>query len=115
MSTTLLALYRRPEGGEDAVQTFRRRYADEHLPLVREVPGLQALRVGEVVRTLGESELFMVARLIFPDRATFEAALASAPMRAAGRVLREIAPGLVTMLVIEPDGALSSGPEEGGA
>jgi len=115
MTTTLMAVYRRPEGGEAALETFRRRYANEHLPLIRAVPGLQALRVGDVVRTHGESDLFMVARLIFPDRATFEAALASEPMRAAGRILREIAPGLVTMLVLEPDAELSSGREEGGA
>jgi uncharacterized protein (TIGR02118 family) len=109
MTTTLMALYRRPEGGVAALATFRQRYANEHLPLIRSVPGLQALRVGEVVRTLGESDLFMVARLIFADRASFDAALASEPMRAAGRILREIAPGLVTMLVLEPDAALGSG------
>ena len=32
--TTLLALFRRPEGGPDALATFERRYATEHLPLV---------------------------------------------------------------------------------
>ena len=32
--TTLLALYRRPDGGDDALETFERRYRDEHLPLV---------------------------------------------------------------------------------
>ena len=32
--TTLLALYRRPEGGDEALATFERRYRDEHLPLV---------------------------------------------------------------------------------
>ncbi|MFI5261559.1 MAG: EthD family reductase [Candidatus Limnocylindrales bacterium] len=112
MTTTLMALFRRPEGGEAAVATFRRRYADEHLPLIRQVPGLRAVRVGEIVRPLGESDLMMVTRLIFPDRATFEAALTSDPMRAAGRNLREIAPGLVTMLMVEPDTGLSSGPDD---
>ena len=32
--TTLLALYRRPEGGDAALAEFERRYAQEHLPLV---------------------------------------------------------------------------------
>ena len=32
--TTLLALYRRPEGGAERLATFERRYATEHLPLV---------------------------------------------------------------------------------
>ena len=34
MSVTLLALYHRPDGGDEALQTFRRRYRDEHLPLI---------------------------------------------------------------------------------
>ena len=42
--TTLLALYRRPEGGADALATFERRYAAEHLPLVAATPGLRATR-----------------------------------------------------------------------
>jgi hypothetical protein len=32
--TTLLALYRRPEGGDEALAEFERRYGAEHLPLV---------------------------------------------------------------------------------
>ena len=32
--TTLLALYRRPDGGPEALAEFERRYAAEHLPLV---------------------------------------------------------------------------------
>ena len=38
--TTLLALYRRPDGGDEAVETFLRRYREEHLPLVAGTPGL---------------------------------------------------------------------------
>ena len=32
--TTLLVLYRRPDGGPEALATFERRYTEEHLPLV---------------------------------------------------------------------------------
>jgi hypothetical protein len=39
--TTLLVLYRRPDGGPDAQATFERRYAQEHLPLVAGTPGLR--------------------------------------------------------------------------
>ena len=53
--TTLLALYRRPEGGEDAVETFRRRYREEHLPLVAGTPGLRSTTVQETTaKLLGE-------------------------------------------------------------
>ena len=48
--TTLLVLYRRPEGGAEALETFERRYAAEHLPLVAETPGLRATRVQRVQR-----------------------------------------------------------------
>ena len=109
MSVTLMALYRRPEGGEEAWLTFRRRYRDEHLPLVRQAPGLRSLHVARVAQALSETNLVLVARMIFDDRAALDEAIASEPMRAAARVLREIAPrDAVTLLVLEPDAGLGS-------
>ena len=51
--TTLLALYRRPEGGDAALAEFERRYATEHLPLVAQTPGLRGTRVQRVAQALG--------------------------------------------------------------
>ena len=100
--TTLLALFRRPDGGPDALATFERRYAAEHLPLVADTPGLRATRVQRVVTALGtETDLVVVTAMDFDDRAALDAGLASDAMRAAGRNLREIAPGLATLLVLE--------------
>ena len=100
--TTLLALYRRPEGGEPAIAEFERRYAAEHLPLVAQTPGLRSMDVRRVAEELGgETDLFMVTAMQFDDRAALDAGLASDAMRAAGRTLREIAPGLATLLVLE--------------
>jgi uncharacterized protein (TIGR02118 family) len=100
--TTMLALYRRPEGGPDAVETFERRYAEEHLPLIAATPGLRAVRVRSVTQTLlGDRDTFLVTAMEFDDRAALDAALASDEMRAASRNLREIAPGLATLLVLE--------------
>lgn len=100
--TTLLALYRRPEGGPEALESFERRYADEHLPLVAGTPGLRETRVQRVVEALGgETDLVLVTSMRFDDRAALDAGLASDAMRAAGRNLREIAPGLATLLVLE--------------
>ncbi len=109
MPVTLLALYRRPEGGDEALATFRRRYAAEHLPLVRRTPGLRALEVANVVHAFNETDVVLVARMEFDDRAALDEGLASEPMRAAGRSLREIAPGLATLLVVEPDLELDPG------
>ena len=99
---TMLALYRRPEGGPEAQETFERRYAEEHLPLVAATPGLRGVRVRRVTQTLlGERDTFLVTAMAFDDREALDAALASDEMRAASRNLREIAPGLATLLVLE--------------
>jgi uncharacterized protein (TIGR02118 family) len=100
--TTLLVLYRRPQGGPDAQATFERRYAEEHLPLVARTPGLRATRVRRVTEALGaETDLVLVTSMEFADRVALDEGLASDAMRAAGRNLREIAPGLATFLVLE--------------
>jgi uncharacterized protein (TIGR02118 family) len=100
--TTLLALYRRPDGGEDALAEFERRYAAEHLPLVAQTPGLRSSEVRRVSGALGgETDLVMITAMQFDDRASLDTGLASDAMRAAGRNLREIAPGLATLLVLE--------------
>jgi uncharacterized protein (TIGR02118 family) len=100
--TTLLALYRRPDGGPGALAEFERRYRTEHLPLVAGTPGLRATRVRRVVQALGtETDLVLVTAMAFDDRGALDAGLASDAMRAAGRNLREIAPGLATLLVLE--------------
>jgi len=99
---TMLALYRRPEGGPEAGEAFERRYAEEHLPLVAATPGLRGVRVRRVTQTLlGERDLMLVTAMDFDDRAALDTALASDEMRAAGRNLREIAPGSATLLVLE--------------
>ena len=100
--TTLLALFRRPEGGDEALATFLRRYRAEHLPMVAATPGLRATRVQHVVEALGgETDLVLITAMDFDDRAALDAGLASDAMRQAGRNLREIAPGLSTLLVLE--------------
>ncbi len=100
--TTLLALFRRPDGGPDAQATFEHRYATEHLQLVAGTPGLRETRVQRVIEALGgETDLILATTMRFDDRAALDAGLASDAMRAGGRNLREIAPGLATLLVLE--------------
>ena len=100
--TTLLALFRRPDGGPDALAAFERAYAETHLPLVAGTPGLRSIRCDRVVEGLGvPSDLALITAMTFDDRAALDAGLASDAMRAAGRNLREIAPGLSSLLVLE--------------
>ena len=108
--TTLLALYRRPDGGSAAQETFEHRYATEHLPLVAETPGLRETRVQRVAAALGgDTDLILVTSMRFDDRAGLDAGLSSDAMRAAGRNLREIGPGLATLLVLEDAPELGAG------
>lgn len=87
--TTLLALYRRPEGGPEPLAEFERRYAAEHLPLVAGTPGLREAHVHRVAGALGgETDLVLITAMRFDDRAALDAGLASNAMRAAGRNLR---------------------------
>jgi uncharacterized protein (TIGR02118 family) len=100
--TTLLVLFRRPDGGPAEADAFERAYAETHLPLAVETPGLRAVRVKRVSQALGsETDLIVVTEMDFDDRAALDAGLASEAMRAAGRNLRAIAPGLATLLVLE--------------
>lgn len=108
MAVTLMALYRRPDGGDEALEKFRDRYAEEHLPLVRQTPGLRSLRVQRVAEAFTESDLVLVTSMAFDDRAALDAGLASDAMREAGRNLRQIAPGLSTLLVLEDDIAMNA-------
>jgi uncharacterized protein (TIGR02118 family) len=101
MAITMLALYRRPDGGDEALAEFRRRYGEEHLPLMAQVPGLRETVVEEVVQHFYGEDVVLVTRMLFDDRAALDAAMTSDEMRAAGRNLREIAPGIVTLLVTE--------------
>jgi hypothetical protein len=55
-----------------------------------------------VSQALGaETDLVLITAMDFDDRASLDAGLASDAMRAGGRNLREIAPGLATLLVLE--------------
>ncbi len=100
--TTLLALYRRPEGGEDGLRRFERDYAERHLPLVSRTPGLRSLDVHRVRRSLtGQTDLAVVAEMRFDSWEALRAGLTSEPMRAAAETLEEIAPGNVTLLVLD--------------
>jgi len=101
MAATLLALYKRPEGGDEALATFWQRYREEHMPLIEKVPGLRGTKISNVPKRFAGEDLVAMCEMYFDDQATLEAAIASDEMRVAGRNLREIAPGLLTLVALE--------------
>ena len=101
MAATLLALYKRPEGGEEALATFWQRYRDEHMPLIEKVPGLHGTKVWNVSRRYAGDDLVATCEMYFDDNDALRAAMRSDEMRLAGDNLNEFAPGLLTLVVLE--------------
>jgi uncharacterized protein (TIGR02118 family) len=103
MTATLLAIFKRPEGGDDALDEFLTRYLDEHMPLIEKVPGLRSSVVEKVDHHYAGDDIVIVTRMEFDDREALEAGMASGEMRAAGRNLREIAPEMLTLVALDED------------
>lgn len=103
MPATLLAIFKRPEGGDDALDEFMQRYLAEHMPLIEQVPGLRSSVVERVAHHYAGDDLVVVTRMEFDDRAALDAGMASDEMRTAGRNLREIAPGMLTLVALDEE------------
>lgn len=101
MPAILLALFRRPEGGDEGLETFLTRYHGEHMPLIERVPGLRGSFIERVTEHYAGEDIVLVTRMTFDDRDALDIAMASDEMRQAGRVLREIAPDLLTLVALE--------------
>jgi len=97
MTISLLAIYSQPPD-ESA---FLKHYHEVHLPLVMKIPGLGSAKTNRVERNLlgGPLPYFLITEMRFPDFGTFDAAMASAENRAAGKDLANFAQGFVTLLV----------------
>lgn len=80
---------------------FWQRYRAEHMPLIEKVPGLRSTRIFNVASHYAGDDLIAVTHMEFDDQAALDAAMASDEMRVAGRNLREIAPGLLTLVALE--------------
>jgi uncharacterized protein (TIGR02118 family) len=103
MAATLLAIFTRPEGGEDSMEEFMTRYLDEHMPLIEKVPGLRSSVVEKVGHHYAGEDIVVVTRMEFDDMEALQAGMGSDEMRVAGRNLREIAPGMLTLVALEEE------------
>jgi len=90
----LVALYAQPEDS----QAFDKAYLETHLPLIRQVPGLQQIELKRIQRTLMGDGCYMLAIMRFEDEQALKSAMQSPEMQAAGDNLNTFAEGLVTLM-----------------
>jgi uncharacterized protein (TIGR02118 family) len=96
MTIKLIAIYRKPTD----TAAFDDHYAMVHTPLVEKIPGLQSLTVNRVDKHLfGPDEPYMVVEMVYPDRETFERAMASDENKATGKDVMGFANGIVSLVV----------------
>lgn len=97
----LVALYRPPPDPA----AFDEAYFKTHLPLLRQVPGLQKTTVTRFTRSLGGEPLYLMAEMYFADEDGLKRGMKSDEMAAAGENLNTFADGLVTMFFGEEVGS----------
>lgn len=95
----LIALYRPPEDKE----AFDRHYFETHAPLAKKMPGLQKIEVTRITGTPmgGQAEYYLMAEMVFADRAALDAAMTSPEGKAAAKDLMGFAGKLVYMMIGE--------------
>ena len=93
------ALYRKP----DDIDGFLRHYHDVHMPLVRQVPGLERAEVSRVFAagSGAEPEYFLICDMDYPDRDTFRSAMRSEQNKAVMQDVAQFAAGLSNVLISE--------------
>lgn len=91
----IVVLYPKPTDPDH----FRDYYANTHIPLAKELPGLKAIRYSMDVQGLGgESPYFCVAELDFEDAAAMGQALGSEQGKKVAADVGNYATGGVTMV-----------------
>lgn len=94
----LIALYNQPQDPE----AFSAAYFETHMPLIKQVPGLQTTHISMQTRTLvGEPGPYMIVDMHFVDKQALIAALNSPEMAAAGENLDSFAKGQYTLMMAE--------------
>ncbi len=94
----LIAMFRKPED----TLAFDRAYFETHIPLVKQVPGLQGVVINRITgATRGEPDFYLITELLFPDKETMDRGMSSPENQAAGKNLMSFAKGLVSFLYAE--------------
>jgi uncharacterized protein (TIGR02118 family) len=90
VTVKLVVLYTQPSDPE----AFDRHYLSTHMPLVRQIPGLERAESGQVTAALdgGEATYYRIAELYFADQAALQAAFATTEGQATAADYQQIAP-----------------------
>jgi uncharacterized protein (TIGR02118 family) len=90
VTVKLVVLYTQPSDPE----AFDRHYLGTHMPLVRQVPGLERAEAGRFTSALdgGEQTYYRIAELYFADQAALQAGFATAEGQATAADYQQIAP-----------------------
>jgi uncharacterized protein (TIGR02118 family) len=101
MTVKLLVLYTQP----DDPDVFEHHYAETHMPMVHQIPGLQRAEAGRFIAEAdgGDPTFYRTASLYFADRAALDTALASTEAQTAAADYAQIAPPGSRMLVEDVD------------
>jgi uncharacterized protein (TIGR02118 family) len=93
----LVVLYRHPADKE----AFDAHYNVVHLPLARQIPGLERLEVTRIRSDAmgGEAQYYLMAEMYFRDEETYRAAMKSPENRAAAKDVMGFAGDIVYMMV----------------
>lgn len=98
MAMKLIAIYSTP----DDPAAFDAHYANVHTPLAQQIPGLQELRVSYMRKKLmGSQDVYLIAEMVFADKAAFDVGMGSAENQAAGKDLANFAKGKVSLMIAE--------------
>jgi uncharacterized protein (TIGR02118 family) len=94
----LVAIFATPNNEE----AFEKAYFEEHVPLIRKVPGLEGIEVNKLTRTLvGFKSPYMIATMTFTDKEALKAGMNSPEMAAAGENLDSFAKDRYTLCFAE--------------
>ncbi|MCL6600018.1 MAG: EthD family reductase [Alicyclobacillus macrosporangiidus] len=99
----LVVLYRHPADKA----AFDAHYEQVHLPLARQIPGVERLEVTRVRGDAmgGEAPYYLMAEMYFKDEETYRQAMKSSENRSAAKDVMSFAGDLVSMMVgdvVEP-------------
>jgi len=91
----LVVLYKKPAD----VAAFEKHYRETHLPLARNMPGVQRLDVSHFTGSPGgEPKFYMMAEVYFENKGSMMAALGSPEGKAAGKDIMSAAGDILHMM-----------------